>query len=68
MIIKEKNSDGDIEEKTITDQKMIEWKVRKFYWSRYRKQEVNIDQNQIMEIAGHIKKISEVEKTELEKR
>ena len=32
MIIKEKNSDGDIEEKTITDQKMIELEVRKFYW------------------------------------
>ena len=56
MIIMEKNSDGDVKEKTITDQKMIEWEVRKFYWSLYRKQEVNIDRNEIIEMTGHIKK------------
>ena len=67
MIIKEKNCDGDVEEKAITDQKSFEWEVRKFYWSLYRKQEVNIDRNEIMEMTGHIKKISEVEKTELKK-
>ena len=68
MIIKEKDSNGVEKKKTITNQKTIEWEVRKFYWTLYRKQEVDINKDELIEMTGHIKKISEVEKTELEKK
>ena len=54
------------QERILTDQKTIEWDVRKFYWMLYRKQEVEITTDEIRNLTGHIKKISNAEKARLE--
>ena len=38
LLVKEKDVNGDEYERTVTDQKSIEWEVRKFYWNLYKKQ------------------------------
>ena len=39
----EKKPNGEEEIRVVTDQKTIEWEVRKFYWKLYQEEERTID-------------------------
>ena len=66
--VKEDNVNGQAREKTITEQKTIEWEVRKYYWKLYRKQEVEIDKEEITRLTGNMKKISQIERDKLDEK
>ena len=40
-------------------QSSVEWKVRKYYWSLYRKEETFCNKQDILEKIGEVKRISE---------
>ena len=40
LLVEEKHDTGNMNKKSVMNQKQIEWEVRKFYWNLYRKQEV----------------------------
>ena len=42
-IVKEDDDNGGMRERTVNDQKTIDWEVWTFYWKIYRKQEVEIN-------------------------
>ena len=48
-------------------QTSVEWEVRKFYWSLYRKEETFCNKQDILERLGEVKGISENYKCQLEK-
>ena len=66
QVIKEKDMNKEEHGRIITDQKTIEWAVCKFYWMLYRKQEVEISNDEIKQMTGLLKKISNEEKIRLE--
>ena len=68
LIVKEENPDGQVRERTITDQKSLEWEVRKYYWKLYGKQKVVIDKEEVKNMTGNIKKISQLEKDKLHEK
>ena len=44
----EKDQNGKETVKIVTEQKAIEWEVRKFYWKLYQKEERIIDKEEIL--------------------
>ena len=66
--MEEERVDGEVRERTIPDQKAIEWEVRQIYWKLYRKQEGVIDKEEIKTMTGSIKKISQLEKNRLDEK
>ena len=46
--IKEKDDRGVERIKVITEQKDIEWEVRKYYWRLYSKHEARVDKDEIL--------------------
>ena len=48
MIVEEKDANGHVGERTITEQKTIEWEVKKSYWKLYRKHEDEKDKEEII--------------------
>ena len=63
LIVKEEESKREEKERTIRDQKTIEWEVRKFYWKLYKKQDVEISKDEIVRMTGNVKKITQHEKS-----
>ena len=68
LVVMEKDKNNVAQERVVTDQKTIEWEVRKLYWKLYRKQEVKVNMEEVRNMTGHIKKIPDVECTILEKK
>ena len=68
LVVKENIINGEEQEIIITDQKSIAGEVRNFYWKLYRRQEVVVSTDEIRNVTGHIKKISNEEKPELEQK
>ena len=46
--IVEKKPGGEEQVKVITDQKLVEWEVRKFYWKLYQDEEKIINKEEIL--------------------
>ena len=68
QVIKEKYMNKEEHGRIVSDQKTIEWEVCKFYWMLYRKQEVEISNDEIKQMTGLLKKISNEEKIRLEQK
>ena len=66
LVVKEKNIIDEEQERIVTDQKTIEWEVKKLYRQLYRKQEVEINSKEMRSMTGHIKKTSNAEKARWE--
>ena len=47
--INKKNSEGSKKVKVITEQKSIEWVVRKYYWKLYGEHEAREDKEEILQ-------------------
>ena len=65
--VKETDENSVLSIREVTKQREIEWEVRKFYWKLYRKETTIIDKNEILERIGEVKKISALDKENLEK-
>ena len=65
--MKETDENGVESIREVTNQKEIEWEVRKRYWKLYRKEATIIDKNNILERIGDVKKMSAYDKENLEK-
>ena len=65
--VKETNKEGVETVRGITEQKEVEWEVRKYYWKLYRKEETVIHKEDILKMTGHVKRVSEANKEGLEK-
>ena len=65
-MVKENNMNDEKQDIIVTDQKTLEWDIRIFYWNLYRRQEVEISTDEIRNMTGHIKEISNAEKARLE--
>ena len=46
--VMEKNRDGREEVRVITEQKSIEWEVRKYYWKLFGEHETRLDKEEIL--------------------
>ena len=57
---------GNRNEKSVMNQQQIKRELRMFYWNLYQKQEMVIDWDKIKKMTGHLRTISEAEKTKLE--
>ena len=57
--IVEKKPGGEEQTKVITDQKQVEWEVRKFYWKLYQEEEKTINKEEVLKNIASIKKVSE---------
>ena len=66
MHIIEKNKDGKDEVKVITEQKAIEWEVRKYYWKLYGEHEAKVNKKEIFQNIDNLKKIELEECRKLE--
>ena len=52
----------------ITDQKQVEWEVRKFYWKLYQEEEKYINKEEVLKNIASIKKISEDDRMRMDVR
>ena len=68
LVIKEKDMNNEEHGRIITDQNTILWEVCKFYWKLYRNQEVEISNDEIKQMTGLLKKISNEEKIRLKQK
>ena len=66
--LKENNERGDEVVRVVKKQRSVEWEVRKYYWSLYRREETFCNKQDILENIGEVKKISEEENCQLEKK
>ena len=66
--MKEKNERGEEVIRVVKKQSSVEWEVRKYYWSLYRKEETFGRKQDILEKIGEVKRISEEENCQLEKK
>ena len=53
----EKKQNGEEVIKVVTEQKAIEWEVRKFYWNLYQDKEKEIDKEEILKSIAEVKKV-----------
>ena len=65
--VKETDKDKVETVREISKQKEVESEVRKYYWKLYRKEETVIHKEDILEMTGQVKRISEADKANLEK-
>ena len=56
--IVEKKPNGEEVIRVVTEQKAIEWEVRKFYWNLYQEEEKEIDKEEILRNIAQFKKVS----------
>ena len=54
--------------RTVEKQSSVEWEVRKYYWSLYRKEETLCSKEEILEKIREVKMISEEENCQLERK
>ena len=66
--VKEKNEGDEEVIRVVKKQSSVEWEVRKYYWSLYRKEERFCSKQDIQENIGEVKRISEEENCQLEKK
>ena len=66
--VKERNERGEEVTRIVKKQSSVEWEVRKYYWSLYRKEETFFDKQDFLERIGEVKGISEDDKCQLEKK
>ena len=66
--VKERNERGEETVRIFKKQSSVEWEVRKYYWSLYRKEEMLCSKQDILERIGEVSKISEEENCQLEKK
>ena len=65
--VTEKNKRGEEVIRVVTKQSSVEWEVRKFYWSLYRKEETFCNKQDILDRIGEVKGMSESDRCQLEK-
>ena len=65
--VREKNKRGEEVIRVVTKRSLVEWEVRKFYWSLYRKEETFCIKQHILETIGKVKGISESDRCQLKK-
>ena len=56
--VKERNERGEETMRLVKKQSSVEWEMRKYYWSLYRKEETFCSKKHILEKIGEVKKIS----------
>ena len=54
--------------KVITDQKLVECEVRKFYWKLYQDEEKTIDKEEILRSIASVKKVCEEDKMRMDRK
>ena len=52
----------------ITEQKQVEWEVRKFYWKLYEEEEKTINKEEVLRNIASIKKVSEDDRLRMDVR
>ena len=52
----EKKPNGEEVIRVVTEQKAIEWEVRKFYWNLYQEEEKDINKEEILETSHNLRK------------
>ena len=52
----EKKPNGEEKIRVVTEQKAIEWEVRKFYWNLYQDEEKFIDKEEVLRSIADVKK------------
>ena len=62
------NERGEEVVRDVKKQSSVEWEVRKYYWSLYRKEGTFFNKRDILENIGEVKTISEEENCRLEKK
>ena len=66
--VKKRNERGKEVTRIVKKQSSVEWEVRKYYWSLYRKEETFCNKQDILERIGEVKGNSEDDKCQLEKK
>ena len=66
--VKETDERGEETVRVVKKQSSVEWEVCKYYWILYRKEETFYRKQEILEKIGEVKKISEEERCQLEKK
>ena len=66
--IKEEGANGEEVIREVNEQREVDWEVRKFYWKWYCKEATIIDNNEILERIGDVKKISEHDRESLDRK
>ena len=64
----EKKSNGEEEVRVVTDQKTIEWEVRKFYCKLYQEEERTIDKEEILRKIADVKKVCSEDKAYMDRK
>ena len=64
----EKKLNGEEEVRVVTEQKTIEWEVRKFYWKLYQKEEKVIDKEEILRSIAEVKKVCTEDKAYMDRK
>ena len=57
--VNKENERGEEVIRVVTKQCSVEWKVRKFYWRLYRKEDIFCDKQDILNRIGEVKEVSE---------
>ena len=66
--MKDRNERGKEVIRIVKKQSSVEWEVRNYYWSLYRKEETFCNKQDILEKIGEVKRISEEDKCQLERK
>ena len=64
----EKKPNGEELVKIVTEQKAIEWEVRKFYWNLYQEEEKVIDKEEILRNIAQVKKVCDEDKERMDRK
>ena len=64
--VAEKNKEGREEVRVVTEQREIEWEVRKFYWHLYGEHEARVDRGEILQSIDNLKEMNPEESQKLE--
>ena len=64
--VMEKNKDGREEVRVITEQKALEWEVRKYYWKLYGEHEASVNKEEILQSIYDLIKLEPEDYTKLE--
>ena len=62
----EKNKEGREEVRVVTEQREIEWEVRKFYWHLYGEHEARVDKEEILQSIDNLKEMDPEDSQKLE--
>ena len=65
--VAEMNKEGKEEVRVITEQREIEWEVRKFYWHLYGEHEARVDKEEILQSIDSLTEIDPEDSQKLER-